>query len=220
MSKSKERKPLKETGQSLVGYKYFDDRVTIDFSIDRIIDGNLKSNFSEMNIINFDANSYRVCCLTLLKNMTKYKDAQTYSEKEYFASMYLPAMFCFRHYIELKLKFLYMYFCKETFTPTHDLNTLLADLKNNSDFTLSVFDEPIDYINNVEQFMPDGKVEVAYFRYLCDLNFEWQKHLEIPMFEHEKIRQYILNIENRVLSFIQNKFVNGLASESDNYKPT
>lgn len=196
--KNTARKKLNETGYSgAMGISYCEDKMLIDFRINYDPLGiNVPESFSEKTVLGFVTRSYADSCITLLDKMRKYKDAKTNTSKDYCAYRYLPAMFCFRHYLELKLKFLYLYYHNESFdTSCHSLKGLLEDLKKNSTFLSDVFDEPIAYISELEKFEPNGKVEASCLRYLISNDFKCKEHLEIPMFELDKIKNFILRIE-------------------------
>ena len=66
-----------------------------------------------------------------------------------------------------------MHYFNESFLPTHDLNELYKDLKKDGRFNMSIFEEPIKFVESFERFIPDGKIEEAYFRYLADKKFRF-----------------------------------------------
>jgi len=192
------RKQLNEVGYSgAMGLHYSENEMWIDFRLDYDPLGiSVPESFSEKTVLDFVTRSYADSCLTLLDRMSKYKDAEDYTSKNNCAYRYLPAMFCFRHYLELKLKCLYLYFHNESFdTNCHTLQKLLDDLKKNSAFQSDVFDEPIAYISEIEKYEPNGKVEASCLRYLVSNEFKCKEHLRIPMFELAKVRKFILQIE-------------------------
>lgn len=187
MSKDKKvRKKLKETGSGFYNITLKPDKVEYNF---RIGSGTQES-FSEKNVLNFVARSYKESCLNLLVQMKHYK-----KDNEKLAMLYLPAMFCFRHYLELELKLLYMDWHNEEFWNTHDLNSLLEDLEKNNTCDMGAFRAPIDYITQLEQI--NNKQTVEFFRYLIDPQFNCKESIEIPMFELDKIFHFIGNIETQ-----------------------
>lgn len=178
------RKPLKEKGLGFFNIKLNDDKVIYNFHIGT----GSNESFSEKNVLNFVARSYKESCLRLLEQMKHYK-----KDNEKLALLYLPAMFCFRHYLELKLKLLYLDWHNEEFWNTHDLNDLLDDLEKNSTCDMGTFRAPIDYITHLEQI--NNKQTVEFFRYLIDPQFNCKESIEIPMYEFDKIFNFIANIE-------------------------
>ena len=121
---------------------------------------------------------------------------------------YLPAMFCFRHYIELKLKYLYMYYNHETFNSTsHNLQVLLDQLKKKNESPYKIFDDAIEFLKQYEKFVPNGNNFDSYFRYLFDKQFNREEQLTIPIAEISKIENYILEIEFRILCIQNNEFI-------------
>ena len=192
-----ERKSLQERGvEGAIHRTYYKDRVVVDF---RFSDDNFRTNtenFSEKAVIDFVAKSYYKSCLTLLNQLNNYKYSDKYRLMDECSYMYLPAMFCFRHYIELKLKYLYMIYANESFNvKSHCLQDLLDELKDKG-FKHNVFDEPVKYIESLEN-IPNSQQHSSdfYFRYLVDRDIVCQETLEIPILECKKIQQYILDIE-------------------------
>ena len=193
----KDRKHLQEKGiDGAIHKTYYKDKIVVDF---RFTDSNFRidtENFSEKTVIDFVAKSYYKSCLSLLNQVSKYDYDSKYHEMDNCAYRYLPAMYCFRHYLELKLKYLYMVYANESFNAeSHSLSTLLTELKSKG-FTHNVFDKPVEYIESLEK-IPNSQQHSCdfYFRYLIDRNIVCQESLEIPMFEYEKIKEYILDIE-------------------------
>ena len=80
-------------------------------------------------------------------------------------------------------------------------------MKKNSAFQSNVFDEPIAYISEIEKYEPNGKVEASCLRYLVSNEFKCKEHLEIPMFELDKIKNYILRIEQITALMLTNKLL-------------
>lgn len=155
--------------------------------------------FSEITLLNFVTKSYANSCLTLFKKLTEYnpKDLDNIKNTN-IAYRYLPAMFTFRHYIELRLKTLYMILAKQSFTFNHNLSALLKEVKE-AGFDKNVFDEPIKFIDKYEKHNDE------HFRYLITKEFQCTKKLEIPMFQFDKIKKFIQDIE-KVYDEIELKF--------------
>lgn len=193
------RKKLNEKGiEGAMAITYGEDRMIIDFKTPNGFLGMDGESFSEKTVFDFVATSYASSCLTLLSRMKEYYKAEDYRKKDQCSYRFLPAMFCFRHYIELKLKYLYMCYHQEEYLGNHNLRKLCEDLKKDNLFDMGIFDEPIEYIEKIEKFIPNGKVDESYFRYLANKNFQFQEHLEIPFSDIEKIENYIREIEFRV----------------------
>ena len=193
MSNNKDRKPLKEKGAHEYYARIEPDRVIYDFRIPKAVEKEPQEKVSEKNLLYFVALSYKHSCLKLLEQMRKY-DKNTDNYKS-LAKYYLPAMFCFRHYIELELKLLYMDWHNEEFLHEHRLDKLLEDLEKNSTCNMSVFKAPLDYLAQLEQINNNPNVE--FFRYLIDTNFVCKESIEIPMFEYDKILNFIVQIETQ-----------------------
>ena len=205
MSKSS-RKRLSEKGiVGAMALYYEEDKMTIDFCPSNNLLGLDGESFSEKTVFDFVAKSYASSCLTLLNRMKEYHNTEDYTIRNQCSYRFLPAMFCFRHYIELKLKHLYLYYHKEEYMETHNLRKLSEDLKKDNLFNMGVFDEPIEYIEKIEKFIPNGKVDVTYFRFLANNNFQFQKKLELPFGDIEKIENYIKEIEFRVKQIQMNE---------------
>lgn len=207
-----ERKKLNEKG--IVGSiqkRYNSDNVTIDFRFDGNPLGLEKfENFSEKSVLNFVVQSYANSCLTLLKRVEEYENKNTYSAKDNCILRYLPALYCFRHYLELKLKYLYMYYANEAFNSNcHNLSELLQELKEKG-FSSDIFKAPIEYIENLENNDSTYKSNDYFFRYLIDKELNCKEHLVIPIFEFKKIKDFILNIEYQSSLLLTNKFLNAL----------
>lgn len=206
---SKPRKKLQECGYGETIQKtYKSQEIEIDFRVfgSPLGDKNIES-FSEKSVLNFVAQSYANSCLTLFHRVEEYKDTDKYSIMDNCALRYLPAMFCFRHYIELKLKYLYMCYANEEYNSnTHNLSTLLQELKGKG-FPSNVFDLPIEYIKERECFTSIDDGNDSFFRYLIDKDMKCKEHLNIPMFEFDKIKTYILDIEYHTRLMLTNKFI-------------
>lgn len=221
MANKKERKKLSETGiDGAKAITYDKDNMVIDFKVSNNFLGLDSESFSEKTVFDFVATSYASSCLTLLNRMKEYYNTEDYRRKDECSYRFLPAMFCFRHYIELKLKYLYMCYHGEEYSEIHNLRDLCDDLKKENHFNMGVFDEPIEYLEKIEKFIPNGKIEDSYFRYLANKNFQFQECLEIPFCDIEKIENYIREIEFRVSQVRMNEWLfklkNGTAAQREN----
>ena len=159
--------------------------------------------FSEITLLNFVAQSYADSCLTLLLRMEGYNIDASARENNFCSTRYLPAMFCFRHYLELKLKCLYMVLTRQSFDFNHKLNMLLEEVKQKG-FSNNVFDEPINYIENIE----NG--DEAFFRYLISTKFDCVDEINIPMFEFKRIKNFIIDIEQAYNLFVTDKVLKSI----------
>lgn len=176
------------------------DEVILNFKINKKNNkGKIEECFSEIEVINFVANSYKNSCLKLLQEMKKYRTQNDWESTQNFIYNYLPAMFDFRHYLELKMKLLYMDWHNESFHKEHKLSDLLANLEKVTKQSFLIFREPINYIENIEKSL-NGLPCVEYFRYLIDKDFNSVKQLKIPMFEFDNIFNYIYQIELQTLN--------------------
>ena len=162
--------------------------------------------FNEVTLLNFVAQSYAKSALELYKKVAEY-DSEDANEEKDTTYFYLPAKFCFRQYLELKLKCLIMIYKEKSFKTIHKLSSLLEEVKK-SGFNYQVFSEPIQYIENIE----NG--DCTLFRYLIDKDFNSKRNFLIPMFDYEKVKQYIDNIENKYEWFIAENWM----KKSCNYR--
>ncbi len=174
-------------------------------------DNNLSIN-TIIKAFSFVSNSYMSGCLKLFSQMEKMECSDIIKNE-----LFLPAMFCFRHYIELRLKFIYARTKKTTTDEVkqlagkngHKLQSLLQAIKGKGVNT-TVFDEPIKFINTYENN------EVEYFRYMIDKNFQSYNELKEILNYYKKIREYILSIER----FIENYYTNEFLMDLYNYEVT
>ena len=142
------RKKLNEQGiEGAMSISYGKNTMIIDFRNNNDPLGLGTDNFSEKTVFDFVATSYASSCLTLLNRMKDYRDAEDYRQKDQCSYRFLPAMFCFRHYVELKLKHLYMCYHQEEYMENHNLRKLCEDLKKENLFNMGVFDEPGRFVD-------------------------------------------------------------------------
>lgn len=151
---------------------------------------------SDIRLLDFLAVSYAESCLTLLKRLNEFNGEDLLASLESRAYRYLPAMFCFRHYLELRLKYLYLKIMKTQFDSNYDLIELLGMIKQNG-FNLNVFDEPIKFIDQTE------KNRIEHFRYLITQEYVDADQLEIPADEFDKIKSYITTIEQQCKRYVE-----------------
>lgn len=150
----------------------------------------------DTRLLDFVAVSYAESCLTLIKRIKEYDDEDSLSTNEARAYRYLPAMFCFQHYLESRLKYLYLTITRKQADSNYDLTDFLNAIKQYG-FSLNVFDEPIKFIDQIE------KNRVEYFRHLLAEKFAGADQLEIPNYEFDKIKGYITNIEKQCKTYVE-----------------
>ena len=179
-------------------YKTFDDKVEIDFAYKQKINQTQSvERFSEIEVLNFVARSYEESCLKLLQEMGKYNKADDDSIRRCM-KYYLPAMFAFRHYLELRLKTIYMDCQLKSFDYEHTLSKIYEYLEQETSRSFPAFKEAIDYVEGIEKSI-SGKPCDEFFRYLIDTNFASVKKLDIPMFEAKKVAGFIEHIEREII---------------------
>ena len=179
-------------------YKTFDDKVEIDFAYKQKINQTQSvERFSEIEVLNFVARSYEESCLKLLQEMGKYNKADDDSIRRCM-KYYLPAMFAFRHYLELRLKTMYMDYQSKSFDYEHTLSKIYEYLEQETSRSFPAFKEAIDYVEGIEKSI-SGKPCDEFFRYLIDTNFASVKKLDIPMFEAKKVAGFIEHIEREII---------------------
>lgn len=157
-----------------------DNKVRILFNYTDPLFGETKS---EISVLEYVARSYGESCIYLLTQLKQY-DSYKHADYDHF---YLPAMFCFRHCLELRLKVLYMRYTQESFDNNHTLNGLLQKVKE-AGFQESIFDEPVNYIENIEC------KQDAFLRYIISTNFEYPEYIDIPLSDCDKIINWVNQI--------------------------
>lgn len=191
MSKHKNKEPLNnhDGGISYSGDK---NKVLIDFC------DNEKNESSELLEFKFVVDSYFESAFTLLNEVEKYVLADNFNKKKICLLKYLPAFFCFRHYVELKLKYLFMKDTGCSFnTKEHTLSNLLEELKNETGTSYAVFDRAITYIEKQEKIVGNQK-QTAYSRYLVDTNFNFSKNILIVLDDIKTMKTLLKEIEGRL----------------------
>ncbi|NCA92051.1 hypothetical protein EOM82_02215 [bacterium] len=206
MSKEIIRPKLNENGYMAVEKFYGNEKMEYHFRFMETIlkdeDDKPVESFSERKVLEFLANSYSHSCLTLFEYMEKYEHANTYSTMDDCSFRFFPAMFCFRHYLELKLKYLYIWYTNNCFnTNSHNLEDLLKELRNNG-FQSDVFDKPIAWINKYEKADPLSKGDDAYFRYYINNKLICNDNVDITMFNYKLANELIANIEYQTAMLI------------------
>ncbi len=196
----KERKELNKKSVSRPLYILYDEK-EINIPIKSNVEALKNETFNKVALQNFVAQSYAESCLTLLQRVDNYVISDSNLKKHSCALRYFPAMFCFRHYLELKLKYLYMRLTDKEFdTNSHKLSELLNEVKHEG-FKYNVFDEPVKYVEDIEEG-PD------YFRYIMNKALDCSaNNLKISVFQFDKIREYITEIEFRVEMYLTCDFL-------------
>ena len=199
---------LNEVGVGGMLTTYKESQVEIDFrTYGHPLGINDDEHFSEKTVLNFIAQSYASSCLTLLNQMKNYRIAETHKSMNDCAMLYFPAMFCFRHYIELKLKYLFMCYTDKPFISSHNLSNLHEDLQKVG-FNHKVFEKPIQYIMNQEYYMEMKDSDASVFRYLIKQDLQCKEKLIIPMFEFDTIQTFITDIEQYTNILLLNEIIN------------
>ncbi len=200
---------LNEVGIGGMRRTYKENQIEIDFrTYGHPLCINDDEQFSEKTVMNFIVQSYASSCLTLLNQMKTYKESKTHKSMNDCAMLYFPAMFCFRHYIELKLKYLYMCYTDKPFKAnTHDLSFLHGELVK-AGFKHNVFKKPLQYIEDREFYMDIKDSDAFVFRYLIKQDFKCKEKLIIPMFEFDTIQTFITDIEHYTNILLVNEIIN------------
>ena len=146
INKGKQSKKLKATGYQALQYNLGEDEVSVDFRFIGGLDGEDLENFSEQKILDYLATCYANSCLTLLSSLEKYTQTENLIEKRNIAYRYLPAMFCFRHFVELKLKGIYVEIKNEMPDFNHDLEKIKKIIEENLNKPLIAYQQALDFL--------------------------------------------------------------------------
>ncbi len=188
-NQEKSKKPLTECGADgglLIDFT--EDVLTIFFEYENNDFGQMKT-FSEITLLEYVASSYGESCLTLLRRVEQYNINNSINFNRDCSYRFLPAMFCLRQYIELKLKCLYMLVNRTSFDNNHNLKELASFIKQKG-FPLNNFNVAINFVNKYEH------KDAAFFRYMINKNFKCTKKISMNMHMYNQIHDMILNIEN------------------------
>lgn len=207
--KSKKMKEI-ETEDSSIEYIGELEKLTIHFLGTQT---NKKIGSSILAVLPFLIDSYKNSCLQLLHTLKQHIPFNEAKKSKYYATFYLPAMFCFRHYVELKLKYLYAYYGQKTFETNHNLRSLASDL--NKVYPNNLFDSVVDYIDSLERFFPEGKTDDTYFRYLVDKNFVVENSLEISLQNIEKVEFFITELEFRIEKIQESEWLRSILASNN-----
>lgn len=169
-------------------YNLTDDKFEIQFEYYEDSEKDSKT-FSEITLLEYVATSYWESCLTLFRRVEQYDLNKIISFNRSCSYRFLPAMFCLRQYIELKLKCLYMLVNRTSFDNNHNLKELTSFIKEKG-FSLNNFNVAINFVNKYEHN------DAAFFRYMIDKNFKCTKKISMNMHMYNQIHDMILNMEN------------------------
>lgn len=191
-------------------YSLCNDKININFY-------DKKETFSEYSTLCFVAESYKNSCLLLVEKLEESKNCSV-GRIKYLSTLYLPAMFCFRHYLELKLKQLYIWYYGESFITDkdgHKLNKLLKDLQKDENVKFEILSKAIGFIEEHEKFSFNGEKDASYFRYLIDKNFESEKSLTFSLNYIDKIKLYLTELDFRINQIMQNDWLHSILKNND-----
>ena len=188
--KDKISKKVSASGYQALEYEFGDDWYTVNFSFNGGMDKDEEDieNFSEEMVLGYLATCYANSCLTLISILEKYNTTENLTEKRNIASRYLPAMFCFRQYVELKLKELYIDIKNELPNFIHDIEVLKNSIERELKVNIVAFDQALDFIKDKE------KRSQTFFRYLSKNASEYVDKLQFCVAEFDTVRKLILNI--------------------------
>ncbi len=181
-------KQLNNLDGSIV-YMCAKDKVIIDFCQD-------EKEPSELLELKFVVDSYFESCCVLLQQVKKYQHAKNFQTQKKYILKYLPAFFCFRHYVELKMKYLYMLYTRNTCPTTHDLTNLKTQLCDATGCRFDIFSKAISFIERNEHVDENARC-VEYSRYLADRNFNFANSVSVDMDEVAEMLERIIEIEGR-----------------------
>ncbi len=157
---------------------------------EKLPDGKEQENFNELNVLHFVANSYMNSCICIIEKIKK----GLHNKKDDIITLYLPLMFCFRHYLEMKLKLLYVDCANELFDKGHKLSDLRDALNGKGYIDVNIFNSAIDYIENLENNYPE------HFRYIVATDYKFTDKLIIPKNVCDVIFNYINHIETAAIN--------------------
>lgn len=182
------------------------DATVLQFEYDATTKKGVETQFCELGELTYVAESYFRSSLKLLSEVEKIditkEDKHNYNLSFYF----LPAMFCFRHYVELKMKIVYLDIKKDEFIFNHELQYLREKIESLG-FTKHCFDDAIALIDSYE------KGQVEFFRYLLGKDCVFKKSFSIQKGLNEKIKNIYLSIEHWSSLYFSNKILRDYLNE-------
>lgn len=202
MQKEKKSKKISARGYQSLKYEFSDDWFTLNLRFNGGMDIGEEDieNFSEEMILGYLATCYENSCLTLISILEKYTSTENVIEKRNIASRYLPAMFCFRHFVELKLKELCIGIKNELPDSVHDIKALKKHLIKELNISIGAFDNAWNFIKNKE------KGSQTFFRYLSKNADEYVDKLHFSVEEFDMVRKLILDI-NKCSQEVKNRII-------------
>ena len=172
------------------------EKITINF------DTNIKfydKSITQLTTLDYTIKSYFYSAIILAEKLLHYDfdDRNTY----YNNFLYLPMMFSFRQYVELKMKYLYTYCYEKSFPNTHVLSELRDNLKDTEFYGIFGGNSSID----VCEFIDNLEKAPEYFRYILDKNCQGVTEISIDIKTAEKVIYYCREIEHRCELILFNK---------------
>ena len=174
--------------------------ITLHFEYDADTQHGIETQFCEQGELTYVAESYFRSSIKLLSYVDKISDFNDDKSNYNLTFYFLPAMFCFRHYVELKMKIVYLDLKKDKFIVKHDLHFLRENIEQ-SGFTKHCFDEAIELIDSYEQ----GHDE--FFRYLLTKDFVFTTDVSILRGLKKRIEQIYYSIEHWSSLYFSNQLI-------------
>ena len=208
MSKIKKWNTQNEGKYNAVKITNIPDGTVLQFEYEVVTGMGIKTQFCELGELTYVAESYFRSSMKLLSNVDEINNSKDVKTNYNLSFYFLPAMFCFRHYVELKMKIIYLDLKKDKFIVAHDLHFLRDEIEALG-LTKHCFDDAIALIDSYE----NGQDE--FFRYLLSKDFVFTKDIKIPYHLKNKIENIYFTIEQ----YSSNYFSNELIREYFNRKP-
>ena len=202
MSKGEKPRELISYINSNRSYSFDNNKININFY-------NKEQSFSEYSTLGYVVESYKNSCLLLVEKLEQCKNCSE-GQIKYLSTFYLPTMFCFRHYLELKLKQLYIWYYGESFRADkdgHKLNKLFDDLQKHPSVDLVCLKRAINFVEEREKISFTEKNDITYFRYLINKNFESEKSLTFTLSDIDEIKFHLTELDFRTNQIMQNDWV-------------
>ncbi len=201
MSKKKNDWISQEKGQlNMVKLTKDETGASLHFEYDIKNGNSSETQFSEIGELSYVAESYFRSAIHLISKVDEIEN-QSDVKKQYNLSFYfLPAMFCFRHYVEMKLKIVFLRMKKDKFFIIHNLNEMKDEIENMG-FTKNCFNEAIEFIESYE------KGQVEFFRYLLNKSNVFTKEFKIENKLKEKMVSIYKQIEYYSSLFFAQKLI-------------
>ncbi len=174
-----------------ITYSCYPEKVEIDFC------DNAKGIPSEIMALRFVTKSYFDSCIVLLNEVEKYSFSNNIENTQKCIFKFLPAFFCYRHYIELKLKCLYMEETGEYFGTVHKLTSLLEALEKKTGRDFSIFRYSIAFVEQNEKKIGDAELD-SYSRYLVNKIYSFAQNLTINISDVKMMKWTLISIEERI----------------------